>query len=97
MLVIRIQPDEGISLRFGRPRCPGRTMNVRPVPMEFRYGTSFRGDPPEAYERLLLDAMLGDATLFTRGDEVEAAWRIMQPILDAWAAAPGSPNYPAGS
>ena len=65
-------------------------MSVRPVQMEFKYGTSFLGDSPEAYERLLHDALLGDATLFTRADEVEAEWRIVQPILDAWESGPGA-------
>jgi glucose-6-phosphate 1-dehydrogenase len=65
--------------------------------MEFKYGTSFLGDSPEAYERLLLDALRGDATLFTRADEVEAEWRIVQPILDAWESAPPPARYEAGS
>jgi glucose-6-phosphate 1-dehydrogenase len=73
-------------------------MNVRPVQMEFKYGTSFLGDSPEAYERLLHDALLGDATLFTRADEVEQEWRIIQPILDAWRADRSPPAiYEAGS
>src|SRR5581483_6445602 len=68
VLAIRIQPDEGIALKFFS-KVPGPTMDVLPVPMEFRYGTSFGAEPPEAYERLILDCMLGDGTLFTRGDE----------------------------
>jgi glucose-6-phosphate 1-dehydrogenase len=73
-------------------------MYVRPVQMEFKYGTSFLGDSPEAYERLLHDALLGDATLFTRADEVEEEWRIIQPILDRWRAdATGPAVYEAGS
>jgi glucose-6-phosphate 1-dehydrogenase len=73
VLSLRIQPDEGISLKFFS-KVPGPTMDILPVPMEFRYGTSFGAEPPEAYERLILDCMLGDGTLFTRGDEVEASW-----------------------
>jgi glucose-6-phosphate 1-dehydrogenase len=84
LLVLRIQPDEGISLRFGA-KVPGTRSDVRPVNMDFRYGSSFGIEPPEAYERLLLDAMLGDATLFTRWDGVEAAWELLTPVLDAWA------------
>jgi len=77
-------------------------MIIRPVNMEFLYGTAFLSQSPEAYERLITDAMRGDATLFTRDDEVEAQWRICQPILDAWARAPGprvggTPRYEAGS
>jgi glucose-6-phosphate 1-dehydrogenase len=84
LLVLRIQPDEGISLRFGA-KVPGTRSDVRPVNMDFRYGTSFGVTPPEAYERLLLDAMLGDSTLFTRWDGVEAAWELLTPVLDEWA------------
>ena len=73
-------------------------MAVRPVNMEFLYGTSFMSQSPEAYERLILDTMRGDATLFARNDEVEAAWRICDPILEAWTETPGPlPQYPAGS
>ena len=97
LLVLRIQPDEGISLRFGA-KVPGTRSDVRPVNMDFRYGSSFGVDPPEAYERLLLDAMLGDSTLFTRWDGVEAAWELLTPVLDAWADG-ASPlrQYEAGS
>jgi len=83
LLVLRIQPDEGISLRFGA-KVPGTRSAVRPVNMDFRYGSSFGVEPPEAYERLLIDAMLGDSTLFTRWDSVEAAWELLTPVLDAW-------------
>ncbi len=83
LLVLRIQPDEGISLRFGA-KVPGTRSDVRPVNMDFRYGTSFGTDPPEAYERLLLDAIIGDSTLFTRWDSVEAAWSLLSPVIDAW-------------
>jgi glucose-6-phosphate 1-dehydrogenase len=97
LLVLRIQPDEGISLRFGA-KVPGTRSDVRPVNMDFRYGTSFGVDAPEAYERLLLDAMLGDSTLFTRWDGVEAAWELLDPVLAAWQQG-ASPlqTYDAGS
>jgi glucose-6-phosphate 1-dehydrogenase len=95
-MVLSVQPDEGASLRLVA-KVPGQTMSVRPVQMEFKYGTSFLGDSPEAYERLLHDALRGDATLFTRADEVEAEWRIVQPILDAWESAPAPAEYEAGS
>lgn len=98
VLTIRIQPDEGIALQFDA-KVPGPQMRQRPVLMDFRYGTSFGVAPAEAYQRLLLDVMLGDGTLFARRDEVEAAWRIVDPILAAWASAPTEefPNYEAGS
>jgi glucose-6-phosphate 1-dehydrogenase len=97
-LVLRIQPDEGITLRIGA-KVPGPSMEVRSVSMDFSYGTSFADDLPDAYERLLLDVMLGDPTLFPRWDEVEQAWETVQPILDRWAEAPPPefPNYEAGS
>ena len=82
-LTIRIQPDEGISLRFAA-KVPGATTQLRTVRMDFFYGSSFGEAVADAYERLLLDAMLGDPTLFARRDEVEEAWNIVQPILDAW-------------
>ena len=98
LLVIRIQPDEGIMLRFAA-KVPGLGVDVRPVNMDFGYGSSFGGDVPEAYETLILDALLGDASLFTRADEVEEAWRIVDPIIDAWVAGtpPRFPNYASGS
>jgi glucose-6-phosphate 1-dehydrogenase len=83
LLVINVQPDEGISLRFNA-KIPGTRMQVAPVMMNFRYGTTFRGEVPEAYETLLLDAMLGDATLFARHDFVEAAWALVTPIHEMW-------------
>ncbi|HEV2872505.1 MAG TPA: glucose-6-phosphate dehydrogenase, partial [Actinomycetota bacterium] len=97
-LVLRIQPDEGITMRIGA-KVPGPSMEVRSVSMDFSYGTSFSDDLPDAYERLLLDVMLGDPTLFPRWDEVEQAWQAVQPILDRWAEAPAPefPNYEAGS
>ncbi len=96
-LVLRIQPDEGITLRFGA-KVPGQAFDVRSVSMDFSYGAAFPEEPPEAYERLLHDALVGDPTLFIRTDEVEQAWRIVQPLLDAWADDPAPPlPYPAGT
>jgi glucose-6-phosphate 1-dehydrogenase len=85
LLALRIQPDEGILLRFAA-KVPKLGLDVRSVGMDFTYGTSFATEAPEAYETLLLDAMLGDASLFTRADEVEAAWAIVTPIISAWHA-----------
>jgi glucose-6-phosphate 1-dehydrogenase len=82
-LTLRLQPNEGISLRFNG-KIPGSTMQIRPVRMDFRYDSEFGAYTPEAYERLLLEAMAGDATLFIRGDEVEAAWAIVDSIREAW-------------
>jgi glucose-6-phosphate 1-dehydrogenase len=97
VLVIRIQPDEGISLRMSA-KLPGAAVRIEPVKMDFHYGTSFGKATPEAYERLLLDAMSGDATLFARRDEVEEAWRFVDPIRHAWDAdASGPVVYSAGS
>jgi glucose-6-phosphate 1-dehydrogenase len=97
-LVMRIQPDEGITLKIGA-KVPGPSLEVRSVSMDFTYGTAFGADLPDAYERLILDVMLGDPTLFPRRDEVEEAWRVVQPILDRWAETPPPelPNYDAGS
>jgi glucose-6-phosphate 1-dehydrogenase len=83
-LVLTVQPNEGVSLRLGA-KIPGTRMIIRPVNMEFLYGTAFLSQSPEAYERLITDAMRGDATLFTRNDEVEAQWRICDPIVKSWA------------
>jgi glucose-6-phosphate 1-dehydrogenase len=104
VLAIRIQPDEGIGLRFVA-KVPGPKMTLRPVTMDFRYGSTFGGSGPEAYERLILDAMLGDPTLFARADEVSAAWRYITPLLESWGGRSGDarpsrpdfPNYPAGT
>ena len=98
LLAIRIQPDEGILLRFGS-KVPGLGLDIRTVNMDFTYGSAFATDAPDAYETLLLDAMLGDASLFTRADEVEAAWGTVTPIVDAWldAPPPDFPNYAAGT
>jgi glucose-6-phosphate 1-dehydrogenase len=96
-LVLTLQPNEGVSLRLGA-KIPGTRMIIRPVNMEFLYGTAFLSQSPEAYERLITDAMRGDATLFTRNDEVEAQWRICDPIVGAWGKQPGPlPQYEAGS
>ena len=101
VLVIRIQPDEGISLRIAS-KIPGPAVRTERVKMDFQYSTSFGKASPEAYERLLLDAMSGDATLFARGDEVEHAWRYVDVIARAWQGegegeAPPMTHYPAGS
>ncbi|MEA3212550.1 MAG: glucose-6-phosphate 1-dehydrogenase [Chthoniobacter sp.] len=99
VLVIRIQPDEGISLRM-QCKMPGNAIRIEPVKMDFHYGTSFGKASPEAYERLLLDAMSGDATLFARRDEVEGAWRFIDAIEDAWHKTEPPPplcTYPSGS
>ena len=96
-IILTMQPNEGVSISLGA-KIPGTRMRIRPVNMEFLYGTSFLSESPEAYERLIMDAMRGEATLFTRDDEVEAQWRICDPILEAWAKTPGPlPQYPAGS
>ncbi|MGI8921215.1 MAG: glucose-6-phosphate dehydrogenase [Solirubrobacteraceae bacterium] len=97
-LVLTVQPNEGVSLSLGA-KIPGATMRIRPVNMEFQYGTSFMSESPEAYERLILDAMRGEATLFTRNDEVDALWSIIDPILKGWASQDGGPlpQYEAGS
>ncbi len=100
LLVLRIQPDEGITLRFGA-KVPGQSMRIRTVNMDFLYGSAFLKESPDAYERLLLDCMLGDTTLFAREDEVEEAWRFCTAILDGWRAHPPGvddfPNYEAGT
>jgi glucose-6-phosphate 1-dehydrogenase len=82
-MCLHIQPDEGISLTFAA-KVPGSPFRVRKVPLDFKYGETFAGRAPEAYERVLLDAFLGDATLFIRADEVDTAWRLVQPLLDAF-------------
>jgi glucose-6-phosphate 1-dehydrogenase len=97
-LVIRIQPEEGILLRF-QAKHPGRHMSLSQVDMRFSYCEAFRSTPPEAYETLLMDVIIGDATLFMRADQVEAGWAVVDPILDGWQdVAPSDfPNYQAGS
>jgi glucose-6-phosphate 1-dehydrogenase len=100
LLILRIQPDEGITLRVSA-KVPGQSMRIRTVNMDFLYGSAFLKESPEAYERLLLDCMLGDPTLFAREDEVEEAWRFCTAILDGWRAHPPGvadfPNYEAGT
>jgi glucose-6-phosphate 1-dehydrogenase len=97
VLSMRIQPDEGVLLTLNS-KIPGQGFRIQPVHLDFLYGATFSGAVPEAYERLLLDAMRGDATLFTRTDEVEAGWSVIQGILDRWSeTAPEFPNYAAGS
>ncbi len=97
LLILRIQPEEGISLKFVSKR-PGTGMNLRPVSMDFNYGSSFGERSPEAYETLLLDAMIGDATLYTRQDMVEASWAVVEPIQCVWDSTKFDfPNYAAGS
>jgi glucose-6-phosphate 1-dehydrogenase len=95
-LVLRIQPQEGISLFF-EAKVPGMRGELRPVSMDFDYCEAFGVESPEAYQRLLLDAMLGDATLFAREDEVVAAWTLVEPIIDEWARGGEPEPYPAGS
>jgi glucose-6-phosphate 1-dehydrogenase len=97
LLIVNVQPDEGISVRF-EAKLPGTRMQLAPVMMNFRYGTAFGGTVPEAYETLLLDAMLGDATLFARHDFVETSWALITPVHERWAtdAAPELPTYEAG-
>ncbi len=98
VLAFRLQPDDGISLKF-EAKAPGQQLVVRSVNMEFRYGASFGDDVPEAYETLLLDAMQGDTTHYASGEMLETSWALVEPVLDAWKAAPpqGWPNYEAGS
>jgi glucose-6-phosphate 1-dehydrogenase len=97
-LVLNLQPDEGISLSFGA-KAPGAEMRIRPVTMDFAYAKAFGGESRSAYATLINDCVRGDATLFDRADSVDAAWGLVDPILDAWknAALPPFPNYPAGS
>jgi glucose-6-phosphate 1-dehydrogenase len=97
LLIIRIQPEEGISLRF-MSKHPGSGMHLRPVSMDFHYGSSFGERSPSAYETLLLDAMAGDPTLYTRQDMVDASWAAIQPILDDWGQRKFDfPNYASGT
>ena len=96
-LVMRIQPDEGVTLRFGA-KVPGTQMEIRDVSMDFVYGGSFTESSPEAYERLILDVLLGDPPLFPQHEEVELAWKILDPVLDFWASLPAQPDpYAAGT
>jgi glucose-6-phosphate 1-dehydrogenase len=97
-LTLHIQPEEGIHLRF-QAKQPGLAMHLSPVDMHFSYRESFRVRSPDAYETLLMDIILGDPTLFMRADQVEAAWSVVMPVLEAWSqsGAPDLPNYPAGT
>jgi glucose-6-phosphate 1-dehydrogenase len=97
-LLIRIQPAEGILLSFQAKR-PGLDIHLSTVEMHFCYREAFKSEPPEAYETLLFDVILGDGTLFKRADQIEAAWSVITPILEAWeqSAPPDFPNYPAGT
>ncbi len=94
-IVLRVQPDEGMTVRFGS-KVPGTTMEVRDVSMDFQYGDSFTQASPEAYERLILDVLLGEAPLFPRHEEVEMSWKILDPILDHWAANGQPDQYTSG-
>jgi glucose-6-phosphate 1-dehydrogenase len=95
-LVIRIQPDEGVTMRFGS-KVPGTAMEVRDVNMDFAYGESFTETSPEAYERLLLDVLLGDPPLFPRHEEVELSWEILDPIEEFWTAQGQPEQYRSGT
>jgi glucose-6-phosphate 1-dehydrogenase len=97
VLAIRIQPDEGIRMNIAS-KIPGPSMEIAPVTMDFRYASSFGAAPPDAYERLLLDSLSGDAALFIREDEVEASWRFITPLLESWAQRPDAPErYRSGT
>jgi glucose-6-phosphate 1-dehydrogenase len=95
-LVIRVQPDEGITLRFGS-KVPGSQMEVRDVNMDFSYGSAFAEDSPEAYERLILDMLLGEPSLFPVNREVELSWEILDPVLDHWATHGKPDPYESGT
>jgi glucose-6-phosphate 1-dehydrogenase len=95
-LVIRVQPDEGVTMRFGS-KVPGTQMEIRDVNMDFAYGGSFTESSPEAYERLILDVLLGEPPLFPRHEEVELSWKILDPIVDYWAEHGKPDTYPAGT
>ena len=97
VLIVHVQPDEGVSLAIGA-KVPGQGMTLRTVNMDFLYGGAFRTELPEAYERLILDALLGDATLFTRADEVDEQWALVDSIVSAWRRDEAVfPNYEAGT
>src|SRR5205814_5651875 len=97
LLLVHVQPDEGVSLAIGA-KVPGQGLRIRTVNMDFMYGGAFRTELPEAYERLILDSMLGDQTLFTRSDEVEEQWSLVDAVVAAWARdRPAFPNYAAGT
>ncbi|MFI0446252.1 glucose-6-phosphate dehydrogenase [Actinomadura sp. 6N118] len=94
-LVMRVQPDEGITVRFGS-KVPGTSMEIRDVNMDFAYGESFTESSPEAYERLLLDVLIGDPPLFPRQEEVELSWNILDPVTEYWASKPKVEQYKSG-
>ena len=96
VLVIRVQPDEGVSLKIGA-KVPGSGFEVRSVNMDLLYGSAFLEEAPDAYQRLLLDLMLGDPTLFIRADETEGAWSILEPVMRRWSESEEIPFYPAGT
>jgi glucose-6-phosphate 1-dehydrogenase len=96
VLVLRIQPDEGISIRMNA-KVPGTALNIQPVKMDFRYGGSFGARSPDAYERLLHDVIVGDSTLFTRDDEVECSWSIMDAVEEGWRKSPAPFAYESGT
>ncbi len=96
ILVMRVQPEEGVSLKIGA-KVPGSGFEIRSVNMDLLYGTAFLEEVPDAYQRLLLDLMLGDPTLFIRADETEGAWDILDPVMQAWAGKKEIPLYPAGT
>ena len=97
-LVISIQPEKGMRLRF-QTKQPGLEMSLNPVDMSFNYDRTYNEEPPEAYETLLLDVMEGDATLFMRSDQMEAAWKVLMPIIEVWESTTpvDFPNYEAGT
>ncbi len=95
-LVIRVQPDEGVTMRFGS-KVPGPAMQVRDVTMDFGYGHAFTEDSPEAYERLILDVLLGEPPLFPRQREVELSWEILDPIVSHWESSGQPEQYAPGS
>ena len=95
-VVMRIQPDEGVTMRIAS-KVPGTHMELRDVSMDFAYGASFNNDSPEAYERLILDALLGDAPLFPHQREVDLSWRILDPVIEHWAASGAPEDYRPGS
>src|SRR5699024_6400761 len=95
-LVLRIQPDEGVTLRFGS-KVPGASMEVRDVSMDFAYGQSFTEASPEAYERLILDVLIGDPPLFPRQEEVELSWRILAPVQQFWVKNAKLEQYVSGT
>ena len=93
---MRIQPDEGVTLRFGA-KVPGPAMEIRDVNMDFAYGGAFVESSPEAYERLILDVLLGDPPLFPQLEEVELAWKILDPVIEYWSRSKKIDTYPSGT